>query len=152
MFHSRTMNNKINKLHERCLRIIYNDKLSSFNELLAKDGSVTVHIRNLQVLAIEMFKVSKGLCPSVFSNIFKPRPVISYNLRHNSDFVIPLVNSVLNGTESISVLGPKIWNMIPQSMKEKTTVEEFKSVIKRWQPANCPCRLCKKYITGVGFI
>ena len=68
MFHSRTMNNKINKLHERCPQIIYNDKHSSFNELLAKDGSVTVHIRNLQVLAIEMFKVSRGLCPSVFSN------------------------------------------------------------------------------------
>ena len=78
------MNNKINKLHERCLQIIFNDKHSSFNELLAKDRSVTVHNRNLQVLAIEMFKVSKGLCPSVFSNIFKPRPPIRYNLSGGS--------------------------------------------------------------------
>ena len=37
MFHSRTLNNKINRLHERCLRIIYNDKLSNFEELLHKD-------------------------------------------------------------------------------------------------------------------
>ena len=40
------MNNKINRLHERCLKIIYNDKTSSFVDLLAKDGSVTIQTRN----------------------------------------------------------------------------------------------------------
>ena len=44
------MNNKIiNRLHEKCLRIVYNDKTSSFEELLGKHGSVTIHTRNLQV-------------------------------------------------------------------------------------------------------
>ena len=152
MFHSRAINNKINRLHERCLRIIYNDKHSCFHDLLEKDKSVSVHNRNLQVLAIEMFKVSKGSCPSVFSNIFNLRPPINYNLRNNSEFIIPHVNSVYNGTESISVFGPKIWDMVPQSMKEKESVEEFKYAIKSWKPNNCPCRLCKKYIAGVGFI
>ena len=37
MSHSRALNNKINRLHERCLRIIYNDKTSTFKELLEKD-------------------------------------------------------------------------------------------------------------------
>ena len=152
MFHSRAINNKINKLHERCLRIIYNDKHSSFHELLTKDRSVSVHTRNLQILATEMYKVSKGICPTVFSNIFKASPPINYNLRHTSEFAIPHVNSVYNGTESISVLGPKIWNMVPQNIKGKETVEEFKYAIKNWQPDNCPCRLCKNYIDGVGFI
>ena len=55
------MNIKINRLHERCLRIIYNDKTSSFADLLAKDGSATIHTRNLQVLAIEIFKVRKNI-------------------------------------------------------------------------------------------
>ena len=54
------MNIKINRLHERYLRIIYNDKMSSFADLLAKDGSATIHTRNLQVLAIEIFKVRKN--------------------------------------------------------------------------------------------
>ena len=57
MCHSRTNNRKINRLHERCLRIIYNDKQSSFIKLLEKDNSVSIHQRNLQILAIEMFKV-----------------------------------------------------------------------------------------------
>ena len=69
MCHNRTNNRKINRLHERCLRIIYNDKKSSFIELLEKDNSVSIHQRNLQVLAIEMFKVSNGLSPVLMNDI-----------------------------------------------------------------------------------
>ena len=47
MCHSRSNNRKINMLHERCLRIIYNDQQSSFTELLNKDNSVSIHIRNI---------------------------------------------------------------------------------------------------------
>ena len=56
MCHSRTVNSKINKLYERCLRIVYNDKKSSFKELLETDKSVLINTKNLQVLATEMFK------------------------------------------------------------------------------------------------
>ena len=56
MCHSRSNNRKIKMLHERCLRIIYKDKQSSFTELLNKDSSVSIHIRNIQKLAIEMFR------------------------------------------------------------------------------------------------
>ena len=57
MCHSRALNNKINRLHERCLRLIYNDKQLTFEELLEKDDSVSIHIRNLQTLPIEMYKL-----------------------------------------------------------------------------------------------
>ena len=49
MCHSRKINTQINKLHERALRLVYNDKNSSFRELLEKDNSVTIHERNIQV-------------------------------------------------------------------------------------------------------
>ena len=71
MCHSRLINNKINRLHERCLRIVYSDKKSSFEDLLTKDGSVSVHTRNIQVLAIEMFKTYKNLSPPIFNEIFQ---------------------------------------------------------------------------------
>ena len=54
MFHSRTLNNRINKIHERAIRIVYNDNNTSFDELLKRDGSVTVHERNIQALGIEL--------------------------------------------------------------------------------------------------
>ena len=60
MFHSRNLNNKINRLNERCLRVIYNDKTSSFEQLLENDNSVSIHHRNIQTLAIEMYKVTYG--------------------------------------------------------------------------------------------
>ena len=108
MCHSRSNNRKINMLHERCLRIIYNDKQSSFTELLNKDNSVSIHIRNIQRLAIEMFRFYNGLSPPLMNNIFKLKAESPYNLRQVSEFSRPIVKSVYLGTESISYLGPKI--------------------------------------------
>ena len=54
MFHSRQINHKINKIHHRALRIVYNDHFSSFEKFLSKDKSVTVHQRSLQILSTEM--------------------------------------------------------------------------------------------------
>ena len=61
MCHSRIINKKINRLHERCLGIIYCDKQSSFEELPEKDSSVSIHKRNIKILATEIYKVSKGM-------------------------------------------------------------------------------------------
>ena len=57
MFHSRALNNKINRIHERALRITYNDKSSSYGELLIKNSSVTIYCRNITALAIEIYRV-----------------------------------------------------------------------------------------------
>ena len=82
MCHSRTLNNKINRLRERCLRIFYNDKLSSFQNLLDDNRSVSVHTCNLQTLAIENCKVSKGIAPKIFADIFSCNSRVNYDLRY----------------------------------------------------------------------
>ena len=73
MFHNCSLNNKINWLHERCLRIIFNDKHSNFEVLLIKDNSVSIHHNNIHTLAIEMYKVANGMSPEVMNDIFKLR-------------------------------------------------------------------------------
>ena len=152
MYHSRANNRKNNMLRERCLRIIYNDKQSSFTELLNKDSSVSIHIRNIQRLAIELLKFYNVLSPPLMNNIFNLREENPYNLRHVSEFSRPMINSVYHGTESISFLGPKIWDILPEKLKNIVTLEVFKKEIKIWKPDNCPCRLCKVFIEGVGFL
>ena len=70
MCHSRTLNNRINNIHLRALRIVYQDKQSSFEELLQKDNSVSVQMKNLQYLATEIFKVKNGLSPIIMNEVF----------------------------------------------------------------------------------
>ena len=106
MCHNRTTNRKIIRLHERFLRIMYNDKQPYFKTLLEKDSSVSIHDINIQCLPTEMYKVSNGLSPPVVSNIFTQKNYYPYNLRLNSQFSRPLVMSLFHGTKSMSYLGP----------------------------------------------
>ena len=152
MCHSRENNNKINRLHEKCLRIIYNYKRSSFNALLEKDGSVSIHEKNIKILATEMFKVSKNLAPPQMHEIIKLKGQPHYNLRYNSLVFRPLVKSVYKSTESVSFLGPNIWDILPDTYKDMPDLNSFKLALKRWRPVNCPCRICKVYIASVGFV
>ena len=85
MFCSRKSNNKIKRLHERALRIVYNDFTSTFLELLEKDNSVSIHYRNIQVLCTEIFKVKNNLSPNVMNNVFKFKK-IEYNIRRKTTF------------------------------------------------------------------
>ena len=73
MCHSRANNDKINRLHESFLRIIYSDKQSPFKTLLERDGSVSVHSQNLQILATEMYKIKNGLPPLTVTELFEQR-------------------------------------------------------------------------------
>ena len=57
-----------------------------------------------------------------------------------------------NGFESISYLGPKIWEMLPSEMQECETLFEFKSKVKSWNPIYCPCKLGNMCLGGVGYV
>ena len=152
MFHSRSLNNKINRLHERCLRIIYNDKHSNVEELLVKDNFVSLHHNNIHTLAIKVYKVANGICAEVMNKIFKLRGNAHSNLRGTSQFLVDLIHSIFNGSESASYLGPNIWKEIPTNIKNKDSLIGFKKEIKKWKPLNCPCRICKIFIPNLGFI
>ena len=81
MFHSRELNYCINRIHERALRLVYQDNSLSFAELLEKDNSVTIYRINLLVLAKEIFKLKNGLAPGIMKDrilliIFVRRPLI----------------------------------------------------------------------------
>jgi len=71
MFHDRGVENKINKVHERALRCVYRDDVSTFEELLKKDNSFSMHHRNIHAMAIEIFKVKYNVGPSLLNQIFR---------------------------------------------------------------------------------
>ena len=142
MFHSRKINNNINRLHERCLRIVYNDNIqSNFKQLPEKDNSVSIHERNLQALAIEMFKVYKEQGPEILVDVFPLNSQPVYQMRNHSYFATRPIRTVHYGENSLRYLGQKFWELIPSHIKGAKTVEIFKNRIKTWVPENCPCRL-----------
>ena len=104
MCNNRTNNNNINRLHERCPRLIYNNKKSSFEYLLEKDRSASVHHRNLRTLAVTLFKVFKGWSPVIFAESFPVRQQSQYNMRNYSYFAMPRAEKVNHGhgLESLS--------------------------------------------------
>ena len=150
MFHS-TLNNRINRLHERGLRMVYKDYNLSFNELLHKENSFSIHHRNLQKLAIEMYKAYNDLSPFLVKSIF-PMREIPYNLRNFNPFQSTNVHTVFKGAETISFRGPKIWDLVPEDIKVAKSLTEFKAKIRGWEPTGCTCRLCKTFIPNLGFI
>ena len=117
IFHSRKLNNKINAIHEKVLRIDWCDKHSPFQQSL--DNSVSMHHRN------EMFKVNMNLSPDLINDIFLKR-TNTYTLRRNDRFSIRQVNSVYHGTKSLSFLGPNFWELVPSEINESESLEIFK--------------------------
>ncbi len=143
MFCSVKMNKKINRIHERALRLVHIDFTSTFEELLEKDGSLSFHHRNIHCLAIEMYKVRSGLCPQFMAELF------TYNGCRNK-FMRPNVRTVKMGQGSLRSFGPIVWNeMLPDRIKSSPNINIFKDRIKSWKP-EYRCRLCKDHAGNCG--
>ena len=144
MFHSRSLNNKINNLHERSLHIVYKDNYSSYVDLLAKekDKSFTIHQKNIQSLAIEQFKVKRNLSNVIMYNILKTR-TLTYNLRSQTDFVRDCVNTQRYGLNSLSYFASKVWDMIALQVNNIISFQKFKTEVRKWAPENHFCYLCR---------
>ena len=151
MFHSRTLNNKINNLHTRSLRIVYKNPNLSFEELLKLDNSFSIHHRNLQKLATEMYKIKHKISPTLVQELF-PNYENIHDLRSAKCWETSNVRTVGFGTETLLYRGQKTWLLLPDSIKNSNSLQEFKNKIKNWLPIGCTCRLCKTYIINLGFI
>ena len=92
------------------------------------------------------------MAPELIKELILPNRQRRYDLRSNTDFAVPMVKSVHKGLESLTYLGLKIWELLPFEIKETKTFSQFKAKIKKWNPENCPCRLCKIFLQNVEFI
>ena len=118
----------------KCLRIIYDNKTSSDEEILCKYDSACMHHKNLPKFVIEIYKVPNGLCHEVMNQFFRFQIQNHRNLRNNSTFRIPYFDTVFKGKKSVSYHGPKMWSQVPDEIKSLESLRSFKKVIKKWVP------------------
>ena len=104
MFHSRRTNNKINRLHERTLRTVYDGDVSTFDQLLAMGKSFCIHHQNIQRLLIEIYKALHDISGNRLKELFVKRES-TISLRSKPELVIPSVNSILKGKISLRYFG-----------------------------------------------
>ena len=105
MFHGRQINIKINNLHERAVRVVYNDTTTSFQDLLIKDNSFTIHHQNIQSLAVEMYKALNNLPGGNLKELFV-KINHHYNLRSETDLIMASINTVTGGKKYIRYFAP----------------------------------------------
>ena len=107
IFHDSSVSKKINKIHKRVLRISYKDSCSNFEELLMKANTVSIHHKNLQLLAIENFKTQKNLNPSFMNKIFEEKDT-PYAFRSGSNILAPKPSTTGYGIENARFLTVKM--------------------------------------------
>ena len=120
-------------------------------DLLAIDGILTAHHANIQTLLLEMYKTKHNLSESCLKDLFNVANG-NYNLRSQSDFGAPGINTVFYGGNSVRYFGSVIWNSVPNDLKNICDFDLFKTTIPRWKPVDSSCGLCKNYLEGLGFI
>ena len=127
MYCQRKSNNLINRIHERALLIAYNDYKSNFNQLLDKNNSVTIHHRNIQALATEIYKTLNNLNPIFMREIFSSK-THNYSIR-TQNLNCPNPRTVAYGLESLGYKGSQIWKSIPKEIQECDDLHSFESFV-----------------------
>ena len=95
-----------------------------------KSGQVKIHHRNLRILVVEMYSTWYNLSSNLMLDIFK----VKYSDYNN-------IKTVNYGSETISFLGPEIWEQLPDDIKTSESLKIFKKNIDQRIPASCQCRL-----------
>ena len=119
MFHSRELKNHINRIHEQASRLVYQNNILLFAELLEKGNFVTMHQTNLQVLATEIFKLKNGLAPETMKEIFEIQNPADNFRSEATHFKRENIKTTHYGIQLVRYLGQKIWDMMPNNCSSR---------------------------------
>ena len=132
-FSSKKSQNKVEKIHEKNIKFLLNDYLSSYAELLEKFTSVSMENRRLCTMVYEVFKTLNNLNPVFMKDILHYSPNVTHK-KH--DLYIDTQNTTKFRNKSLKAFGANIWNTLPEYVKSTTSSSEFKNSLKRGQDQN----------------
>ncbi len=132
-----TCTKKIEATQERALLFIFNDKTSTYSSLLEKCNYTTLHIRRINAIASEVFKSLNNLNPNFINKMFQMKDITN-DLRDSNIYV----NKITYGKKTLSYYVTHIWNSLPNNIKESTSLDNFKTMLKEWEGPKCQCNMC----------
>ena len=122
-------------------------KNTEYSILLKKASLETLYVKRLKAIATEVFKTMNDLNPVFMKEMFQLK-VNRYGLRDDHKLIQPNFNTITYGLKSFSYYGAHIWNLLPVNVKNATSINEFKNLLKSWEgPGRCQCSLC-----NIGFM
>ena len=133
----------LKKINYRALKFVFQNFSSSYEELILKAGTTTLHLSRLRTLAIETSKIAYGLSPTYLKEFLCFKDASSYNFRYKNLLKIPRTKSTRYGTNSFRHQAAKLWNSLPEEARKTTSFSHYKQFIKTWNGASCKCSLCK---------
>ena len=141
---------KMNKIHKRSLRLLLKNYKGDFQDLLRSSGDISIHQRCINSLLTEVYKYIHGISPEIINEVFSTRGNI-YNTRQFNVFETHIHTSNRYRLNSIPFKANQPWNLLPGNLKSSPSLTLFKNEIKLWQGFNCPCNICKSYVTNLGY-
>ena len=142
MYGCKSNNVLINKIHKRALSTVYLKFDTSLEALLEIDNSVSVHVRHLRFLLVEVYKTLNRENPEFLWDMFVTKHN-SHFLRSGHTLTLPKTKSIKFGQNSISFRGSLLWNNLSNDFKSLKSVDQFKRKIKNWPGNTCTCYICK---------
>ena len=129
MFCYRRIVHKINKIHERSLRLLLKNYNDDFQDLVRSSGDISIHQRCINSLLTKVYKYIYGFSPEIINEVFE-----TY-----------IITSNRYGLNSIHYKANKLCNLLPENLKSSPSLTLFKNKIKFLQCFNCPFNICKNY-------
>ena len=131
---------KLEKLNCRALRFVYDDYVSSYEELLLKNNHSSISVHYMHCLASEVYKCINDIAPEYLRNIFVKQNH-GYSLRDHCSLIQNRFKTVKYGYNSFGYLGAKIWNKMSINIKNSTCYEDFSLKLKDWTDCSCLMKL-----------
>jgi hypothetical protein len=147
MFCGKQNEEKIEKVQKRALRFMYKDYEHEYNTMLELYKCDSIKLVTLRTLACEVFKCIHEISPAYQWDIFTKNPAPREG-RNSNELINPKYNTVKHGFLSFRFYGSRLYNQIPNEIRQVSDINEFKKLLKNWKGPTCKCERCIYYITS----
>ena len=129
------------KIQERALRFVAEDYDSPISDILVQTKSKLLHVSRLNVIANETFKILNKDSPEYLHNLLSYKPS-TYNSRKENQATIPYVNTTRYGIKSFRYEATRIWNSLPNDIRQADSYKSFRRLLQTWDGPLCGCSVC----------